>query len=136
MTAFLSSSFCPGYPPPPYPSPVLGDALSPSAPFPPPPSPLLLNGPCDSPALTPTLPSTPEPRPSAPVPQSGRRGARVSFREPISCSYSVEMEEDEEDEELRGEGEEEEEEEEAMGGFGRRLRLHKGVPPHMDLLGK
>ncbi|XP_062397795.1 prickle planar cell polarity protein 3-A isoform X1 [Sardina pilchardus] len=125
------------YPPPRYPSPALVDTLSASEPLPTPPPALLLNGPSDSPALTPATPPMPEPRPSAPVPQSGRSGARVSFREPISCSYSVEMEEDEEEEEVRGEGEEDEEEreeEEAMGGFGRRLRFQKGIPPHMDLL--
>ncbi|KAL2103737.1 hypothetical protein ACEWY4_000605 [Coilia grayii] len=130
-----------GYPPPRYPSPGLGDATSPSEPFPPPPPSVLLNGPRDSPDLiSSTPPPPPEPHPPPPVPQSGRSATRVSFREPISCSYSVEVEEeeDDEDEEVRGEeGEEEEEEreeDEASGGFGRRLRFNKGVPPHMDLL--
>lgn len=72
----------------------------------------------------------PEPIPPDPSPQSSRSGiARVSFREPISCSYSVE-----EDEERR-EGDEEQAEEED-GGFGSRLHMQKGIPPQMDLLGK
>ncbi|XP_013991744.2 prickle planar cell polarity protein 3-A [Salmo salar] len=70
----------------------------------------------------------PEPIPPDPSPQSSRSGiARVSFREPISCSYSVE-----EDEERR-EGDEEQAEEED-GGFGSRLHMQKGIPPQMDLL--
>ncbi|XP_024231781.1 prickle-like protein 1 isoform X2 [Oncorhynchus tshawytscha] len=77
----------------------------------------------------------PEPSPPDHSPQSFRNGtARVSFREPISCSYSVKEEEEEEDEE-RGEKEEEQVEwEEEDGGFGRRLHMEKGIPPQMDLL--
>lgn len=83
--------------------------------------------------------------PSPPLCRSST--ARVSFREPISSSYSVEEDEEEEEEneaqeviheEEEGEGEEEnqQEEEEAEGGFGSRLNLQKGIPPQMDLLGK
>uniref|UniRef100_A0A673XQX5 Prickle planar cell polarity protein 3 n=1 Tax=Salmo trutta TaxID=8032 RepID=A0A673XQX5_SALTR len=74
----------------------------------------------------------PEPSPPDPSPQSSRSGiARVSFREPISCSYSVEEEEDEEGREW-----DEEQAEEEDGGFGSRLHMQKGIPPQMDLLGK
>ncbi|CAB1336504.1 unnamed protein product, partial [Coregonus sp. 'balchen'] len=79
----------------------------------------------------------PEPSPPDPSPQSSRSGtARVSFREPISCSYSVDEEEEEEEEnEERREGEEEQAEgEEEDGGFGRRLHMQRGIPPQMDLL--
>ena len=74
--------------------------------------------------------------PAPPLARSGT--ARVSFREPISSSYSVDVDEDEEEneEELR-EGEEGPQvEEEVEGGFGSRLNLQKGIPPQMDLLGK
>uniref|UniRef100_A0A8K9XSS0 Prickle homolog 3 n=1 Tax=Oncorhynchus mykiss TaxID=8022 RepID=A0A8K9XSS0_ONCMY len=79
----------------------------------------------------------PEPSPPDPSPQSSRSGTtRVSFREPISCSYSVdEEEEEEEEEEERREGDEEQAEEED-GGFGSRLHMQRGIPPQMDLLGK
>lgn len=63
--------------------------------------------------------------------------ARVSFREPISSSYSVEEDDDENEEELPQEGEEnqqDEDEEDDEGGFGSRLHLQKGIPPQMDLL--
>ncbi|KAL1020981.1 hypothetical protein UPYG_G00007180 [Umbra pygmaea] len=88
-----------------------------------------------------TMPSVHQPELSPPDTStlSGRSGtARVSFREPISCSYSVEGDE-EEDEEEEDEERREEEEEQAYGeeeheGFGRRLRMQKGIPPQMDLL--
>ncbi|XP_059190051.1 prickle planar cell polarity protein 3 [Centropristis striata] len=91
--------------------------------------------PQDSPP--PNLPE-PEDRPSdSPPPPLTRSGtARVSFREPISCSYSVEEDEDEEEneEELR-EGEENQRGgDQVEGGFGSRLHLQKGIPPQMDLL--
>ena len=77
--------------------------------------------------------------PADPAPPLARSGtARVSFREPISSSYSVDVEEEEEEneEELR-EGEDGQQvEEEVEGGFGSRLNLQKGIPPQMDLLGK
>lgn len=87
------------------------------------------------------LPNLPQPeeRPSdSPPPLSRSSTARVSFREPISSSYSVEEDEDEEEneEELR-EGEEnqqDDDDEEEEGGFGSRLHLQKGIPPQMDLL--
>ncbi|XP_071401952.1 prickle-like protein 2 [Centroberyx affinis] len=93
--------------------------------------------PRDSPP--PSLPQ-PEDGPSdTPTPQFSRSGtARVSFREPISSSYSVDEDEDddeEENEEERAEGEENQPDEDEMeGGFGRRLHLQKGIPPQMDLL--
>ncbi|XP_035015746.1 prickle planar cell polarity protein 3 isoform X1 [Hippoglossus stenolepis] len=75
--------------------------------------------------------------PADPAPPLARSGtARVSFREPISSSYSVDVDEEEEEneEELR-EGEEGQQvEEEVEGGFGSRLNLQKGIPPQMDLL--
>ncbi|XP_075898176.1 prickle planar cell polarity protein 3 isoform X2 [Nelusetta ayraudi] len=95
------------------------------------------------------LPHPEEPSPEAPPPLARSCTARVSFREPISSSYSVDEDEDEDEDESAApfqEGEEkqpddddqaeeeEEEEEEEEGGFGRRLRLQKGVPPQMDLL--
>ncbi|KAF0035664.1 hypothetical protein F2P81_010976 [Scophthalmus maximus] len=70
--------------------------------------------------LTPP-PRPPEDRAPGPIAPMTRSGtARVSFREPISSSYSVDDNEDDDDEEeLR-------EEDEGEGGF--------RVPPHMDLL--
>lgn len=80
----------------------------------------------------------PEDRPCDSPPLLTRSNtARVSFREPISSSYSMDEDEDE-DENKEGlqEGEEnQEDEDEGEGGFGSRLHLKKGVPPHMDLLG-
>uniref|UniRef100_A0A8D3D1R5 Prickle homolog 3 n=1 Tax=Scophthalmus maximus TaxID=52904 RepID=A0A8D3D1R5_SCOMX len=72
--------------------------------------------------LTPP-PRPPEDRAPGPIAPMTRSGtARVSFREPISSSYSVDDNEDDDDEEeLR-------EEDEGEGGF--------RVPPHMDLLGE
>ncbi|XP_058498952.1 prickle-like protein 2 isoform X1 [Solea solea] len=77
----------------------------------------------------------PEDRPSNSPPPLTRTGtARVSFREPISSSYSVDEDEDEHEEVLH-EGEENQEAEDEMeGGFGSRLHLQKGIPPQMDLL--
>ncbi|XP_073327113.1 uncharacterized protein prickle3 isoform X3 [Pagrus major] len=91
--------------------------------------------PGDSPL--PNLPP-PEERPSDSPPPLSRSGtARVSFREPISSSYSVEEDEDEDEneEELQeGQENEQEVEDEVEGGFGSRLHLQKGIPPQMDLL--
>lgn len=81
----------------------------------------------------------PEDRPSDSPPPLTRSGtARVSFREPISSSYSVDEDEDEEENEegLREGEENQQEEDEVEGGFGSRLHLQKGIPPQMDLLGK
>lgn len=93
-----------------------------------------------TPGSSPSLPHAESSLPDPP-PQTGRSGtARVSFREPISCSYSMdEEEEEEENEQEPAEGEEnqgveEEEEEDMDGGFGHRLHLQKGIPPQMDLL--
>lgn len=84
----------------------------------------------------PNLPP-PEDKPSDSPPPLSRSGtARVSFREPISSSYSVDEDEDENEEELQ-EGEENQQEKDGVeGGFGSRLHLQKGIPPQMDLLGK
>ncbi|XP_068453652.1 prickle planar cell polarity protein 3 isoform X2 [Clinocottus analis] len=81
--------------------------------------PQLVDRPCDSPP---------------PLSRSGT--ARVSFREPISSSYSVEENEDEDENEPElPEGMENPQEEDEMeGGFGSRLHLQKGIPPQMDLL--
>ncbi|KAM4610399.1 uncharacterized protein prickle3 [Polymixia lowei] len=91
--------------------------------------------PRDSPP--PNLPQSEDRTPNSP-PQLIRSGtARVSFREPISSSYSVdeEDEDEEENEEEQAEGEEDQPDEcEMKGGFGRRLHLQKGIPPQMDLL--
>ena len=97
--------------------------------------------PLDSPSPPPLLPPPPlEDTPSdCPPPPLSRSGTvRVSFREPISSSYSEEVEEgvDEEEEDLREEEEQQQEEEEEGGGFGSRLHLQKGIPPQMDLLGE
>lgn len=82
-----------------------------------------------------------EDQPPGSPPQLARSGtARVSFREPISSSYSVEEEETEEglqpegDEDQHGEDEEEDDEEE--GGFRGQLHVQNNVPPQMDLLGE
>ncbi|KAF7661105.1 hypothetical protein LDENG_00269830 [Lucifuga dentata] len=81
--------------------------------------------------------SQPEDRPLNSTPQLSRGGTvRVSFREPISSSYSVDEDEDEdENEEVQQEIEENQlDEDEMEEGFGRRLHLQKGIPPQMDLL--
>ncbi|XP_029362317.1 prickle-like protein 2 isoform X2 [Echeneis naucrates] len=78
-----------------------------------------------------------EDRPSGSPLQLTRSGtARVSFREPISSSYSVDEDEDEEeDEEKQQESEEDQQaEDEVEGGFGSKLNLQRGIPPQMDLL--
>ncbi|MCI4381154.1 hypothetical protein PGIGA_G00248480 [Pangasianodon gigas] len=124
--------------PQPHPSPEV-DSQEDADFFPPPPPPVFI-GPDD----LPILPQPDEPHPSPPPPQFGRSStARVSFREPISSSYSVEEDEEEEEEEEVGvelerkeedEVEQEEEEDEADGGSGHRLHLRAGMPPQMDLL--
>ncbi|XP_034552663.1 prickle planar cell polarity protein 3-B [Notolabrus celidotus] len=88
-----------------------------------------------APELPPQDLTPPEDRPSdSPPPLTRSSTARVSFREPISSSYSVDEDEDENEEELQ-EGEEiQQEEEEVEEGFGSRLNLQKGIPPQMDLL--
>ncbi|KAI5622017.1 prickle-like protein 3 isoform X1, partial [Silurus asotus] len=104
--------------------------------FPPPPPPVFI-GPDDFPIL----PPPDEPDPSPPPPQFGRSStARVSFREPISSSYSMEEEEEEEEVEVGVEldkqekDEQEEVEAEAHGGSGHKLLSRAGMPPQMDLL--
>ncbi|XP_076022239.1 prickle planar cell polarity protein 3 isoform X2 [Genypterus blacodes] len=84
----------------------------------------------------PNLPQ-PEERPCDSPRQLSRGGtARVSFREPISSSYSVDEEDDDHEngEEQQEEEENQLDEEEGEGGFGRNLHLQKGIPPQMDLL--
>uniref|UniRef100_A0A8C2C5W8 Uncharacterized protein n=1 Tax=Cyprinus carpio TaxID=7962 RepID=A0A8C2C5W8_CYPCA len=108
------------------------DDLNDSDSFPPPPPPVFFD-PSDSPAAV----TEAEDAPAAPVRGST---ARVSFREPISSSYSVEEEEWEEEERVetqRREGEDEEQEEdgeEVEGSLGHRLRFCIEVPSQMDLL--
>ncbi|KAF5907303.1 prickle-like protein 3 isoform X1, partial [Clarias magur] len=105
--------------------------------FPPPPPPVFI-GPDDLPILTPPD----EPHPSPPPAQFGRSStARVSFREPISSSYSVEEDDEVEDDVAveigrkdKDEVEQEEEEDEADGSFRHKLQRHGGMPPRMDLL--
>lgn len=110
------------------------DDLNDSDSFPPPPPPVFFD-PSDSPAAV----TEAEDVPATPVRSST---ARVSFREPISSSYSVEEEEWEEEERVetqRREGEDEEQEEdgeEVEGSLGHRLRFCIEVPSQMDLLGK
>ncbi|XP_064156598.1 prickle planar cell polarity protein 3-A isoform X2 [Anguilla rostrata] len=123
----LANQLCPGEPGPrPSPPHPAEPGTRPcDLPFPPPPNQTELRPP-------------PELHPPPPPAQSGRSGpARVSFREPISCSYLVE-EEDEEEGEDREDGEGEPGEgEEAMGGYGTRFErqaYRPGIPPQMDLL--
>uniref|UniRef100_A0A671SJV1 Prickle-like protein 3 n=2 Tax=Sinocyclocheilus anshuiensis TaxID=1608454 RepID=A0A671SJV1_9TELE len=116
------------------------DDLNDSDSFPPPPPPVFFH-PSDSPSPSdpPAAVTEAEDAPAAPVRSST---ARVSFREPISCSYSVEEEEWEEEERVemqRREGEDEEQEEdgeEVEGSLGHRLRFCTEVPSQMDMLGK
>lgn len=76
-------------------------------------------------------------RPSDSPPPLCRSGtARVSFREPISSSYSVDEDEEENEEELQEDEDNQPDEDEVEGGFGSRLNLQKGIPPQMDLLGE
>ncbi|XP_026222957.1 prickle planar cell polarity protein 3-A isoform X1 [Anabas testudineus] len=75
----------------------------------------------------------PEDRPCDSPPPLTRSGtARVSFREPISSSYSVD--EDDNEEELQEGEENQQDEDEVEGGFGSRLQLQKGIQPQMDVL--
>lgn len=108
-----------------------------SSPFPPP-LPVKSRDmmPQDSPPLN---PPPPEDTPSdSPPPMTRTSTARVSFREPISSSYSVDEDEDEDENEegLQGVKADQQDEDEEEGGFGSRLHLQKGIPPQMDLLGK
>ncbi|XP_062282903.1 prickle-like protein 2 isoform X1 [Scomber scombrus] len=87
--------------------------------------------PQDSPP--PNLPQPEDGGPSdSPPPQPRSGTARVSFREPISSSYSVD--EDEDEDEPQEDEEPQQEEDEVEEGFGSRLNLQKGIPPQMDLL--
>lgn len=76
----------------------------------------------------------------SPPPLTRSSTARVSFREPISSSYSLDEDEDDKEEELQAvssnQPDKEEEEEEEEGAPGKKLHLQKGVPPQMDLLGE
>ena len=86
--------------------------------------------------LAPPAHPQPEDRPSdSPPPLTRSSTARVSFREPISSSYSVEDDEDE-DGLLQETEENQQDDDEEEGGFGSRLHLQKGIPPQMDLLGE
>ncbi|XP_026867999.2 prickle planar cell polarity protein 3 [Electrophorus electricus] len=131
-----------GVPSQPSPS-TMFDFLNHTDSFPPPPPPIFI-GPDDLPVVPPDT-SEPEPPPSPHDPPMARSSTtRVSFREPISCSYSMEEIFDDEEEvdeegkrreEDRGEQEEEEEEEEEdVGALGRRLRYRAGIRPQIDLL--
>uniref|UniRef100_A0A8C1H2D3 Prickle homolog 3 n=1 Tax=Cyprinus carpio carpio TaxID=630221 RepID=A0A8C1H2D3_CYPCA len=104
------------------------DDLNDSDSFPPPPPPVFFD-PSDSPAAV----TEAEDVPATPVRSST---ARVSFREPISCSYSVEEEEWEEEEVVETErrGGEDEEQEEDEGSLGHRLHFCAEGPSQMDLL--
>ncbi|KAI7797497.1 putative prickle-like protein 2 [Triplophysa rosa] len=119
----------------PQPSDAFDDFID-SDSFPPPPPPVCFD-PSDLPPPSDSPPTVTEPEetPVAPV----RNGtARVSFREPISCSYSVEEDDWEEEETVevnRNEEEEQEDDgEEAVGSLGHRLRFCTGVPSQIDLL--
>lgn len=83
--------------------------------------------------------------PESPPPLTRSSQARVSFREPISSSYSVEDDEEEEEDEnqeerlqvsLENKQGVDDDDDGEDGGFGRGLNLQKGIPPQMDLLGK
>ncbi|KAK7135345.1 hypothetical protein R3I94_014113 [Phoxinus phoxinus] len=106
--------------------------------FPPPPPPVFFE-PSDSQTPSDSLPVVTEDEDLSTTPVRSST-ARVSFREPISCSYSVEEEEWEEEEGVemeRGEGEDEEQEEdgeEAEGSLGHRLRYCTEEQSQMDLL--
>lgn len=120
-----------------HPSPEV-DATEDADFFPPPPPPVFI-GPDDLPILTPSD----EPHPSPPPAQFGRSStARVSFREPISSSYSVEEDDEVEEDDAveigrkdKDEVEQEDEEDEADGSFRHKLHHRGGMPPRMDLLG-
>ncbi|XP_028266832.1 protein prickle isoform X2 [Parambassis ranga] len=118
MQAFPPQNISPDSPPLPPPLPVKSRDMMPQ----------------DSPPLN---PPPPEDRPSDSAPPLTRTStARVSFREPISSSYSVDEDEDEEENEegLQGVKADQQDEDEEEGGFGSRLHLQKGIPPQMDLL--
>lgn len=97
--------------------------------------------PQESPPATPPPPAQ-DKSCESPAPLSRSSGARVSFREPISSSYSVDEDddededEDENEEELQEDEGNQQDEDEEEGGFGSRLHLQKGIPPQMDLLGE
>ncbi|XP_074537916.1 uncharacterized protein prickle3 isoform X2 [Halichoeres trimaculatus] len=87
------------------------------------------------PELPPSDLTPPGDRPSdSPPPLTRSSTARVSFREPISSSYSVDEDEDENEEELQEGEDNQQDEDEVEEGFGSRLNLQKGIPPQMDLL--
>ncbi|XP_008412591.1 prickle-like protein 3 isoform X2 [Poecilia reticulata] len=79
--------------------------------------------------------------PESPPPLTRSGQARVSFREPISSSYSVEEDDDDDEEEeeeerlhVSVETKQTEDDDGEVGGFGSRLHLQRGIPPQMDLL--
>lgn len=118
--------------------------ISPDSPPLPPDSPSILPPPL--PIKSRDLTPRESPPPNHPQPEDGPADsspplsrsatARVSFREPISSSYSVDEdeEEDENEEELQEHEESQQDEDEVEEGFGSRLHLQKGIPPQMDLL--
>uniref|UniRef100_A0A672JG87 Prickle homolog 3 n=2 Tax=Salarias fasciatus TaxID=181472 RepID=A0A672JG87_SALFA len=129
-------SFFPAFPP--QTNSHIHQRVSPDSPPVPPPLPVKSRDLTPGEAPPASLPQQEIRPPDSPPPLTRSSTARVSFREPISSSYSVEEDEDEDgNEEEPNEGEENEpEEEEQQGGFGSRLHLRKGIPPQMDLLGK
>lgn len=114
---------------------IASDDLADSDSFPPPPPPVFFD-PSDSSDCPPTV-TEPETPPVTPVRSST---TRVSFREPISCSYSVEEEDWDEEETVEvnrrqeEDAEQEEDVEETLGSLGHRLRFCTGVPSQMDVL--
>lgn len=75
----------------------------------------------------------------SPPPLTRSGTARVSFREPISSSYSLDEDEDDKEEELQdvSSNQQDEDEEEEDGALGKRLhQQQKGIPPQMDPLGE
>ncbi|XP_067383241.1 prickle planar cell polarity protein 3 isoform X3 [Channa argus] len=78
-----------------------------------------------------------EDRPCDSPPPLTRSGtARVSFREPISSSYSVDEDDNEDghEEEIQEGDENQQDDDEVEGVFSSRLQFQKGIPPQMDLL--
>lgn len=71
----------------------------------------------------------------SPPPLTRSSTARVSFREPISSSYSLDEDDDDKEEELQAVSSNQLDKEEE-GAPGKKLHLQKGVPPQMDLLGE
>ncbi|XP_040048266.2 uncharacterized protein prickle3 isoform X1 [Gasterosteus aculeatus] len=100
----------------------------------PPPLPLKSRDPMPPDSPQPDLPQLAERSPASPPPLSRSGTARVSFREPISSSYSVDEDEEEDGPELPEVEENQLEDDEPEGGFGSKLHLQKGIPPQMDLL--